>query len=326
VKFVYILVGSTDGFYYEHTLFSLASLKNVCPFAKITLLVDDLTSSAENALFSQIRDYVDEYIVHTFEKEVPSIAKSRILKTKMRSLIEGDFLYVDSDTVWAAPIDESVFLEDVMGVLDGNCNLNDHPLRMGILKDFEKTGCNPCVEKYVNGGVLYVKDSMKSRKFFDIWHNKWLETSKSGYYIDMPSLNYAFKEVYENDVPLLPGTYNAQISRSWKFFPGAKLIHFFTGWMSGNDESPYCLQTKKFWNSVRENGLNGLAMRVLKNPYEAFDVPIKICDKNELEMQKTTFYGLIWDMYKRKVNGEMSKFDLLEKMIKFFLFYNRKDR
>lgn len=316
MKYVYILVGSSEGFYFEQTLVSLASLKYVSPPAKITLLIDDRTDSCGNPLLLQIREFVDEYIVRKFDENVPSIARSRILKTTMRDLIEGDFLYVDADTVWASPVDEADFTCDVMGVLDGHCLLNEHPLKNGILQDFEKTGCNPQTEQYVNGGLLFVKDSVKARRFFEIWHEKWLETSKSGYYIDMPSLNYAFKQLYGDDAPLLPGNYNSQISRSWKYFPNAKLIHFFTGWQKEIGEKPYIFQRKSFWEEVKKDGLNDYVLQMLKNPLEAFDGPIQLYDNIDYELKKTALYGLVRDMFERKVLGKKSRFDLVEKFVK----------
>lgn len=323
MKYVYILVGSLAGYYFEQTLVSLASLKYVSPSAKISLLVDSDTDKVDDLILSKIRSYVDEYIVQSFDENIPCVARSRILKTTMRSIVDGDFLYVDSDTVWANPVDESDFSEDVMGVLDGHCLLKDHPLKNGIDKDFEQTGCNPDVCSYVNGGVLFVKDSDKARKFFDVWYKKWLDTSKSGYYIDMPSLNYAFKHLYGDDVPLLPENYNAQISRSWKYFPKAKLIHFFTGWMKETGDKPYVFQRKSFWKIVKKDGLNDYVVQMLKNPLEAFDGPVLLYDNVDYELKKTALYGLVRDMFERKMLGKKSRFDFVEKFVRKLTVYFR---
>lgn len=319
MKYVYILVGASEGFYFEQTLVSLASLKYICPAAKITLLIDDRTDDGGNPLLSQIREFVDEYIVRKFDENVPSIARSRMLKTAMRFLVEGDFLYVDSDTVWTSPINEADFTDDVMGVLDGHCLLNEHPLKNAILQDFEKTECNPLVEQYVNGGLLFVKDSVQARRFFEIWHEKWQETSKSGCFIDMPALNYGFKEIYGERIPLLHGSYNVQISRSWKYFPKSKMIHFFTGWMNEIGEKPYVFQRKSFWELVRKESLNDYVWNVLKNPLTAFDGPVLLYDDVDQNLKKTALYGLVRDMYERKIQGRKSSFDLLENLLRKLL-------
>lgn len=316
MKYLYVLVGSKNGFYCEQTLVSMASLKNVQPDAFVTLLVDCLTDKGFISELERIKKYVNEYIVVPVEEIVPAIARSRYIKTSMRKYVEGDFLYVDADTVWNAPVVETDFTHDVMGVLDGHCLLAEHPLKKGIDEDFKKVNYNPGVEQYVNGGVLFSRDSEVSRKFFDLWHKKWLETSKTGCFIDMPSLNFAFKEIYGKAVSLLPDVYNCQISRSWKFFARAKLVHFFTGWMEECNEKPYVFQRKSFWELVRKNGLDDSVVEMLKNPLGAFAIPIEICDDVDFELKKTAAYGLLRDMFERKIHGKKSRFDLVEKMVK----------
>ena len=316
MKYLYILVGSKNEFYCEQTLVSMASLKNVQPDAFITLLIDKETDENFGIEIARINKYIDEYVVIPVEDGVPPIARSRFIKTSMRRYVQGDFLYVDADTVWSTPVDATDFTHDIMGVLDGHCLLTEHPLKKEIEEDFKRVNCNPNVEQYVNGGVLFSKDSNVSKNFFNLWHKKWLETSKTGYFIDMPSLNCAFKEMYGNNVPLLPGVYNCQISRSWKYFAKAKLIHFFTGWMNGCGEMPYVFQRKKFWELVRKNGLNASIKEILENPLEAFVSPMMVCDSVDIELRKTVVYGFLRDLFERKILGQKSRFDLVEKMVK----------
>ena len=312
MKFLYVLVGSKKGFYCEQTLVSMASLKNVQPDAHVSLLVDKLTALDFKIEIQKIQKYVDEYIIVPVEDDISSIARSRYIKTSMRKYVEGDFLYVDADTVWNAPIEKTDFTHDVMGVLDGHCLLTEHPLRRGIEADFKKVNYNPEVEKYVNGGVLFSRDSEVSKKFFDLWHKKWLETSMSGHFIDMPSLNYAVKQIGDT-FALLPDTYNVQISRSWEFFFDAKIIHFFTGWQCDYFESPYLFQKKEFWNEIRENGLNESILKIISKPLAAFERTVGMYGISEKEFHKTALYGFVADIYSKR--NEKKTFYLLEKMM-----------
>ena len=270
MKYLYVLVGSKNGFYCEQTLVSMASLKYVQPDAFVSLLIDKQTDENYEIEITRIKKYVDEYIVVPVDDDIPSIAKSRYIKTSMRKYVEGDFLYVDADTVWNAPVDESDFTHDIMGVLDGHCLLSEHPLRDGIAEEFKKTKCNPEVEKYINGGVLFSRDSDLSKRFFALWHEKWLETSKTGLFIDMPALNFAIKQI-SSSFALLPDVYNVQISRSWQYFWNAKVIHFFTGWQKDVFESPYLFQKKEFWKGIKENGLSESVVATINNPMTAFE-------------------------------------------------------
>ena len=312
MKYLYVLVGSKKGFYCEQTLVSIASLKIVQPEAFVTLLVDSQTDKDFVSELERIKKYVSEYIVVSVENGVSPVAKSRYIKTSMRRFVQGDFLYVDSDTVWIAPVDEADFTHDVMGVLDGHCLLAVHPLKKGIEEDFKKVGCNPGVETYVNGGVLFSRDSDVSKKFFDLWHKNWLETSKSKYFIDMPSLNCAIKEIGDA-FALLPDMYNVQISRSWEFFFDAKIIHFFTGWQNEYFESPYWFQKKEFWNEIRKNGLSEPILAKISKPLAAFEKTLGVYGKTEREFRDTALYGFIADIYSKR--NEKKTFYLLEKMM-----------
>ena len=314
MKYLYVLVGSKNGFYCEQTLVSMASLKHVQSDAFVTLLVDSQTDKGFISELERIKKYVNEYIVIPVEEGIPPIARSRCIKTSMRKYVKGDFLYVDADTVWNAPVVETDFTHDVMGVLDGHCLLAEHPLKKGIEEDFKKVNYNPEVDKYVNGGVFFSKDSEVSKKFFDLWHEKWWETSSSGDFIDMPSLNYAVKQIGDS-FALLPDVYNVQISRSWEYFFDAKIIHFFTGWQNDYFESPYLFQKKCFWNEIKKVGLSESILAAISRPQAAFEKTLGVYGNAEKEFRDTALFGFLEDLYKRR--KEKGTFYFLEKLVQF---------
>ena len=312
MKYLYVLVGSKKGFYCEQTLVSMASLKRIEPDSFMTLLVDNQTDVDCKREIEKIRKYVSEYIIVPIEDTFPAIARSRYIKTSMRKYIEGDFLYVDADTVWNAPVEKDDFTHDIMGVLDGHCLLANHPMKKGIEEDFRKVRFNPEVEKYVNGGVLFSKDSDISRVFFDLWHETWRKTSAGGCFIDMPSLNYAIKQI-GNSFALLPDSYNVQISRSWEYFPHAKLIHFFTGWRNDCFESPYLFQKNSFWEEVRQNGICEPVSIAINNPLMSFEKTLGVYGQDERKFRDTALYGFILDIYNKR--DQKKTFSLLERLI-----------
>ncbi len=311
MKYLYVLVGSKNGFYCEQTLVSMVSLKRIEPTSFITLLVDKQTDEFFKKELENLRKYVSEYIIVPIEGNVLPVARSRYIKTSMRKYVDGDFIYVDADTVWNAPIEEHDFTHDIMGVLDGHRLLANHPLKYGIEDDFKRTNCNPGVEQYINGGVLFSKDSDTSKKFFDIWHKKWHETSISGCFIDMPSLNYTIKQI-DNSFSLLPDTYNVQISRSWEYFSRAKLIHFFTGWQNNYFESPYLFQKKSFWNEVRQNGISESVSAAINNPLASFEKTLGLYGQDEQRFRNTALYGFIAEAYSKR--NQKKTFYFLEKI------------
>ena len=295
----------------------MLSLKHVSPSAEISLIVDDETDKSSNSFFKAIKQLINEYKVVSIDKSLPPIAKSRFLKTTMRQSIEGDFLYVDSDTIWASPINEKDFTFDIMGVLDGNCLLKDNPVLDYIQSVRKKTGFYSDSNYYINGGVLYSKDSDFSQNFFKKWHESWIKSSKSGCFVDQPSLNSLIGEVIPPEKVLLPGTYNAQITFCWDYFFNAKIIHYFTYSIENEKffEEPYLLKNKVFWQKVSQTGITAEVQEIIKKPLTAFQKGISIIGKKESKLAQTRLYSFLKDLYIRKARGEKSRFDLLEKAL-----------
>lgn len=319
MKYLYVLVNSTTGFYTEQTYVSMLSLRHVTPDAFISLLVDDNTANVQNNKFlDSIRSLVNEYKIISLPSDMPAIAKSRFIKTSMREYISDDFLFVDSDTIWANPVNEDDFTFDIMGVLDGHVLFSNNLAKKKNEQYFLEMNCYPKSEYYINSGIIFSKDSIFSRKFFENWHNKWKETSLSGIFVDQPALNYVINKMSSPDKFVLPGEYNAQISNSWNFFFQAKVIHYFTFWMNNpNFNSPYIFQSLNLWEKIRENGLSDSTIQHLKNPTKAFDQNISITYLKDESLKRSALYGFIEDLYARKNRGEKSNFDFLEKIIIF---------
>lgn len=309
MKFLYVLVGSDKGFYCEQTLVSMASLKFVQPDAFITLLVDRQTEMDFVTEIARIKKYVNEFIIVPIQGKIPTIARSRYIKTSMRKYVRGDFLYVDADTVWNSPVDERDFTHDVMGVLDGHCLLEKHPLKEKMKKDIETISLKLNIEKYVNGGVLFSRDSDASTVFFNFWHEEWMKSFAKGIYIDMPSLNFAINQI-EESFSLLPDVYNVQISRSWDYFPQSKIIHFFSGWQNNFFESPYLFQKKQFWMAVKKKGLDESVAVSIKNPLCAFESICGVYGDAEMKFRQTALYGFIADLYSKR--NQKKTFAILE--------------
>ena len=108
VKFLYILVSNEKDIYYEQTLVSVISLRHYNPDAFVSLLVDDKTDKSLVGFRAGIKDLVNEYKVIMFDEKIGGLARSRLLKTNMRNLLEGDFLYLDGDTAFVDKLEVEV--------------------------------------------------------------------------------------------------------------------------------------------------------------------------------------------------------------------------
>ncbi len=271
MKILYILVSSDLDYYYEQALVSVTSLRYVKPNVFVTLLVDDKTDTTLVGNRCKLKSLVDEYKVVSFDASVNPIERSRSLKTQMRNLVDGDFLYVDVDTVWCEPYDENDFTDDVMAVPDGHCLLSEHPLEYKIVETMKKMGFDADSCQHFNGGVLFLKDSILARNFSKEWNALWRESCNQGIFIDQPGLNEANHRM-NYIIKNLPGEYNAQIGRCLNYLASAKIIHYFATWNTDeSSESFYLLSKKIFLEDVKKKGIAENIMCAIRNPKGLFD-------------------------------------------------------
>ena len=317
MKVLYVLVSSESDYYYEQALLSVLSLKNVMPTSQISMLVDDVTDKNLVGNRSKIKEYIDEYKVVDLDESMSPMIRSRFLKTSMRNLIDGDFLYVDVDTVWAEPYDETDFTDDIMGVPDAHCELGEHPCKELILDTLDKLNYNTNVLWYINGGVMFIRDNSYTRGFFARWHDFWLETCKKDVFIDQPSLNQV-NYACNLAIKLLPDSYNSQIGRSIGKLAKARIIHYFSSWENDKKFRPsYKFLQKDFLKKVRTNYLDKEVVYYLENPKEAFDSNTFIIgDEMAMFWQSKTWNDLVLLQQSNK-SEDVRLYKILIKMLKY---------
>ena len=170
MKLLYVLVSQKTDCYYEQALLSVMSAKYQMPDISITLLMDDKTHRSLEKERIDILKYVDDIKVIEFEASVNSMVRSRSLKTLMREHVSGDFLYVDVDTLWVGTIDEKDFNSDIMGVPDGNVDFASFIWKGHHLELSKKLNFKIDLDYFINGGVLFLKDSPIAHEFMSEWN------------------------------------------------------------------------------------------------------------------------------------------------------------
>ena len=138
-KIVYAVTSDNSDIYLEQTYVSIYTLRKYHPDAYVVLVVDDVT----NATLKDKRDYimnvVTEKVVVIPPKEYTKVERSRYLKTTLRNQIDGDYLFIDSDTVITASLDEiDTFEDDVCCVIDYHVTLNKHIRFESLIKEQAK--------------------------------------------------------------------------------------------------------------------------------------------------------------------------------------------
>lgn len=254
-KFVYVLVSTDDDIYLEQAWVSIFSLRHFNNDAEVVLICDDRTSSRINKQGPEkFRNIVDNIVSVPFAETVSNRERSRWLKTNLRKLIEGDFLFLDTDTIITDSLEEVDEFDFNLGmVYSWHCKMEDRPSKKKTLKRIKRLFNVSILNStdYFNSGVIYCKDSEESHLFFEKWHSLWqMAKDKPGGIQDQQSLTVTVNEV--GGVHVMSGDYNCQPMYSMKHIATAKIVHFFNLKWDDNIRSPF--NSIDFYLEVKKAG------------------------------------------------------------------------
>jgi hypothetical protein len=201
------------------------------PNAFVSLLLDARTGENLTNDRAKIKGLANEIIVKQVPENLTNMQINRFLKTSMREHIEGDFLYVDGDTVFCEQLEDiSNIPHDVALALDFHSE-HDSEVYMRkmpkssysfIRKNFKNI---PKQCKFFNGGIILCKDTDAGYSFFDRWHKNWKKTCSNGIFTDQTALTLTNFEL--NVIQELDGKYNCQIWFGANHLHNAKILHYF---------------------------------------------------------------------------------------------------
>lgn len=264
-KLVYVLTCAPEATYIEQALMSVYSARHYNPDAHIVLMVDDKTDALLTGKRGEILNYISENIVVPFDDEtLTPMYRSRWIKTQVRQLIKGDFLFVDCDTITQRPLaDIDDFDCEVGAVFESHLPVSEFndSLYRGAKELNAKIGVDIDAEKlYYSSGVLLVKDTRKTHKLYELWHRYWKEGNEIGLKIDQPSLAKANREV-GHIIKQIPDTYNCIVFTRPTFVREAHILHI------ASYQNPSFLFTDRVLKYVRENGIgNEWLQKMIQNP------------------------------------------------------------
>lgn len=284
-KIVYILTSNGKGYYYEQCLMSAYSLRQHSPEAYVVLVVDDITNATLNGQREDLKQYVSEIKVIDLPQEYNMMQRSRHMKTNLRNYIDGDYLFVDTDTIICDCLaDIDAYQENMGAVYDShvirNIENTGYVSDWYILSNAKKVGWESLVGcPNYNSGVLFVKDCPETHALYDLWHQYWLECHSKGLDVDMMALCRANKEL-GNIIKPLPDIWNCQVKRSClDYLPSAKITHYFTA----NDHVCYKFAKREIQEEVKLRGLTDHVRALIANPRFAFEDGSMVIGKQDSE-------------------------------------------
>jgi len=254
MKYLYVLTSDDTDYYLEQALMSVTSLKIRMPDGFVSLLIDDATEKTLAGKRAAIRGLVDEIKTVEIDRRFDKTKRSRWLKTSMRNLIEGDFLYIDCDTVICDTLDGIERLDSALGAaLDKHCLLDAHHMKETIQRNDKKAGFSASFEssQHFNSGVLWCGDVPACHAFFEEWHRLWLGGVAKGVVADQPSLNMANVNRC-GLITELDRSWNCQITYGGlRYLMDSKIIHYFASNLEGK---PYLLSNNSTFKEIKNVG------------------------------------------------------------------------
>lgn len=148
--------------------------------------------------------------------------RNRHVKTSLREIVSGRFLFLDSDVFVRGPLEQLFRLEeDIAAAPNHSRHIQHEQLPAQDAEVIESLGWQVNPALYVNGGIIYYNDTPGARRFATAWHRHWkLSSRQLGQYRDQPALNAALHA--ENPrLHVLPHAYNLQVkwSGEWQDQP-----------------------------------------------------------------------------------------------------------
>lgn len=241
-KIVYVVVSTDNDIYLEQAWVSAYSVRYYNPTANIVFVTNKNTyNSIINTYRKKVKEIVDEIIPVQLDGKLSNMEQSRWIKTNLRNLVNGDFLFIDTDTIITGNLSGIDNFDISIGaVLDLHCPFEIFPYAFGVRKQMKNVfNCIPNSDTpYFNSGTIYAKDNEISHKFFTQWHDNWLYSCTRGVMTDQLSLMKTCDSLPNYVLPI-SGDYNCQVLGSIQYLYTAKIVHFFNTKWNDNILCPF---------------------------------------------------------------------------------------
>ncbi|MDY5004843.1 MAG: hypothetical protein SPF12_00540 [Prevotella sp.] len=245
-QIVYVLVANEKNLYLEEMWVSIFSLRRHHPEATVKVLVD-METKEYLSRFTQLTSMIDETVVVQTPAGYNAKQRSRQIKTTIRNVLKGDYIFIDTDTVICKPLDgivediaEMKDFRGIAAVREGHATMKDtlFPPTGTVKRIFDiDISQSPLM---TNSGVMFVADIPFTHEFYKRWNENWKRSCfEKGNSQDQPSL-YATDCQYGYVIRELSGIYNAQVAMSLKYYADAVILHWWhMDFIEDQSYSPY---------------------------------------------------------------------------------------
>lgn len=227
LKIVYAVTSSGKDVYSVMTRISVASVRLFCPGARVVVACDPDSARAMKQARDLLLEEVDEVMVVP-TPEGNSAFRNRHIKTRLRTLVKGEFLFLDSDTIVRGDLSALI---GIKGDIAAAPNHSADSLGAQIWDEdrvhLDTMGWT-IAGTYFNGGFIFYRDTAAARALGPEWHDRWAAGfRKTGRVNDQPALNASIAAL-DIRVEKLPHRYNAQFTMNRSTASEALVWHYYS--------------------------------------------------------------------------------------------------
>lgn len=271
-RIVYVVVFDENNYYFEQAIVSACSARMHNSDAEIVVVTDKASEILITGWRKDIYKYINAVVSVDVPLELNKMQRSRWIKTNLRNLINGDFLFLDTDTVVCRSLEAiDKAAGDICAVSDWNSTFSQARTKGYTLGKFRQAGWTIDADTdYFNSGVLFVRDNERTHSFFTEWHNNWCSTAAKSVYIDQVSL-YQTNRQFGYVIQRLPGEWNCQTEGKFiNYLSNAYVLHYFA-FTDDWDGCMFYFKNRKVFEEIRGTGsLPSSVIEKLSDPYRAF--------------------------------------------------------
>lgn len=311
-KLVYILTSTPKDIYLEQMYVSMFSAKQCMPDAHIVLLTDTTTQKTFTGTREKEIQYADEIVAVDLDPQrFNGQQRSRQLKTSARNLIDGDFLFVDCDTIICKPLYEiDNFNFDIAACEDTHSEFQKNPYKRMCLRHGKRLGWP--IEKetvYFNSGIIYVKDNERTRDFYKRWNENLLAGYSRNVFMDQPSFaktNYDFNHIVQK----LDDVYNCELKHGIRFLKDAKIVHYLcTNKSVCQEEQLFVMNESRVLEGIKVDAvISEEVKQAIADPFKGLAKVTHCFAGSDVQFFTTSLYKEMRMLYGRPVLFKIANF------------------
>ena len=228
----FVLAAKDLGLYADMAAVAALAVRRLHPQARIVLVTDERTARAIDRRSHALRNIVSEIIVQPTGTDDP-VVSSRRLKTVLRQLVKGDYLYLDNDVIAVRPLDGGWPEGADLALARDRNQRGITPTALPIIEKLRaKLGWKFLPDRYFNCGVIFVRDTSAAHAFYTEWHRRWQQTLSLDIWQDQISFNSVIAAGFAT-ITILPDRDNWATQSTAMLRGRARIFHFFASVHAG---------------------------------------------------------------------------------------------